>query len=364
MSEDVKLNLTPASKLGIRSVKWLWSEYGDRIPVGELVLLAGREGSGKSTLDAWLTANVTRGTLPGAYFGTPKSVLVVATEDDWETTLVPRLTVAGADLTRVFRVDVTVDGREGALSLPDDIDMLEKAITETDAGLVVLSPLMSRLSRRLDTYKDAEVRQSLEPLVAIAKRARCTFLGLIHLRKQGGDPLHAIMGSTAFPAVARAVMYVQRDEADPSVRVLGQPKNNLGLIDPDLGGMPQFTIEEKYAGKDDDGDIVTATRVKWLTETRDGTIAAVIQPQDATEKSQVELATEWLRAFIEGKGGEAAYKDIEAAAHAERFTTKTLQRACTAARVKVSNTKTYPRRTVWALPKGFSVTKKRGTVRT
>ena len=43
----------------------------------------------------------TRGYLPGACFGTPRAAIVVATEDSWEHTIVPRLMAAGADLTYV-----------------------------------------------------------------------------------------------------------------------------------------------------------------------------------------------------------------------------------------------------------------------
>jgi hypothetical protein len=46
---------------------------------------------------------ITRGTLPGEFYGEPKSVLVAAAEDSWSQTIVPRLIAADADLDRVFR---------------------------------------------------------------------------------------------------------------------------------------------------------------------------------------------------------------------------------------------------------------------
>lgn len=347
---STKITLTPASSIGIRAVRWLWSGFGDRIPLGELVLLAGREGSGKSTLDCWLTAQVTTGRLPGHLHGQPRSVLVAATEDDWSTTIVPRLMVAGADLDRVFRVDVAVDDREGSLSLPDDLDALEDAIAESHAAMLVLSPLISRLSRALDSYKDAEVRQGLEALVAIAQRHECTVLGLIHLNKQGGsDPLRAIMASTAFPAVARAVLFVQRDAEDQSIRVLGQPKNQHGLIDPEIGGMPQFTIEAKGAGRDPSGEIVLATRVRWLTDKRPGTIASVVD-DDPTARALVDDAADWLEMTLADAGGELDYKAIEAAARKNGINPSTLKRARAKVGSTVENTATFPRRTLWRLP--------------
>ena len=41
---------------------------------------------------------MTRGTLQGACQGNPRAVIVAATEDSWEHTIVPRLMAAGADL--------------------------------------------------------------------------------------------------------------------------------------------------------------------------------------------------------------------------------------------------------------------------
>lgn len=47
----------------------------------------------------WAAAQVTRGELPGVYAGAPKDVLIAATQDSWEHTIVPRLIAAAADLT-------------------------------------------------------------------------------------------------------------------------------------------------------------------------------------------------------------------------------------------------------------------------
>ena len=221
------VTLTPASSIQIRPVHWLWK---DRVALGTFNLLGGREGIGKSICSYTISAMVTRGELPGDRFGTPKSVLVAVTEDSWEHTIVPRLMAAGANLDRVFRVDVvTGEGVETALSLPRDLKQLEAQILEADAGLIVLDPLLSRLDAALDSHKDAEVRMALEPLVALANKTNTCVIGLIHVNKSSSsDALSALMGSRAFVAVARAVLFVMADPDDESKRLLGQPKNNLG----------------------------------------------------------------------------------------------------------------------------------------
>ena len=128
-------------------------------------LIAGREGIGKSLLAYTLAADISRGRLPGVHEGTPRSVIVAATEDSWSHTIVPRLMAAAADLGRIFRVDVTKDdGDPGALVLPADVAVVETAIGDHEAALLLLDPLISRLAAGLDTHKDAEVRQALEPI--------------------------------------------------------------------------------------------------------------------------------------------------------------------------------------------------------
>jgi hypothetical protein len=39
---------------------------------------------------AHLAAKVTRGELPGDFYGIPKGVIIVSTEDDWSATIKPR----------------------------------------------------------------------------------------------------------------------------------------------------------------------------------------------------------------------------------------------------------------------------------
>jgi AAA domain len=136
-----KLIVTPAADIRPRRVRWLWKE---RLALGTLGLLAGREGLGKSTVAYWMTGQITRGTLPGEYQGQPRAVLVCATEDSWEHTIVPRLIAHNADLSRVYRVEMLSDAVHVSLSLPRDLPVVSKAATDKQAALMVLDPLLSR----------------------------------------------------------------------------------------------------------------------------------------------------------------------------------------------------------------------------
>lgn len=356
--------ITPADSISLRRSRWLWDQ---RLPTIGLSLLAGREGVGKSTTDCWLAAAVTQGSLPGEYEGTPRNVLYIASEDDWETTLAPRLVAAGADMSRIFKMAVKRDGskHEGQVELPEDMEAFDAALGEVEPALVVVSPLMSRVSSALDTHKDQSVRQALEPLVQMAYDRKVLVLGLIHLNKSTTtDPLRAVMSSAAFVAVARAVVFVARDPDDPEVRLVGEPKNNGGPSGAELG-LLTFTIEKVVVGTDpDDGLPIEATRLVW-GEVRDGSIDEVLSDSALGSENRTEAseAGDWLVIYLYEQGGSASKDDVMKAAKEEGYTEHSLRRARARKGITTTRTKTVPSTTVWSLPRSKqppTVTRTRG----
>lgn len=313
-----KLKLTWASTIEQKPVHWMWD---GRIALGTLALLAGREGIGKSTLAYTLVGQITRGTLPGDHFGKPRTVIIVATEDDWSFTIVPRLTAANADLARVARVEPT-DADEYGVSLPRDVEELSIIAKEHGTAMILLDPLMSRVDAKLDTHKDSEVRQALEPLVKMAGESGAAVLGLIHVNKGGStDPLSTLMGSRAFSAVARAVLYVVEDQENREIKVLGQPKNNLGRSDlPDLA----YSLHQVTTGMWE-GEIITSVALKWEGERSSGTIRTMLNTKTHT-KTKAEQAEEWLETYLD-TNGKSPSKLVTEAAKMEGFIGGTLQRA-------------------------------------
>jgi hypothetical protein len=291
-----QLVVTLASEYKPRAAEWLWK---DRIPLGMLSLLGGREGTGKSTLIYERAARVTRGDLDGPV--KPRNVIVVATEDSWAHTITPRLIAAGADLDRVMNVKVVVkDLGTYELSLPDDISALQQLVAKSDVALVILDPVISRLSRRIDTHLDAEVKLGLEPLAKMADEARVAIVGLIHVNKSDSkDPLTMIMASRAFVATARAVLFVNRDPEGGSKRILGQPKNNVGPDD--NTGLLSLTFDIKpvtLEGYKDPvtGEPINTTRVVWTGTTTRTTRDIIVQAaKGVTKRSK---AVDWLAKFL------------------------------------------------------------------
>lgn len=335
------LQLTPASAIRPRPVVWLWD---DRLALGALSLLAGREGIGKSTVAYWLAARITRGQLDGAAHGKARGVLIAATEDSWEHTIVPRLIAADADLDRVFRVEVrTADNIHVGLSLPHDIHSLEAAAAATDAALLLLDPLMSRLGEQ-DTHKDSDVRIALEPLVAVADRTRMAVLGIMHHNKSGStDPLQLVMGSKAFTAVARAVhtVVIDPDNETEQRRLFGTPKNNLGRTD-----LPTLTFSiASVAVRTDEGTAWTGG-LAWGADLEESIGSVMGRTQD-TDRSATSEAAEWLEDVL--SNGITASSAVKDQARKVAISVDALKRACKRPGVVVTS-EGFPRRTYWELP--------------
>jgi hypothetical protein len=338
-----RLVLVAASSIKPARVLWL---YDGRLALGSLGLLAGREGQGKSTITAWLIAAVTRGTLPGEYAGSPKAVLVCATEDSWAHTIVPRLIAAGADLDLVYRVDVvTSHGTAGTLGLPRDLPAVQAVAIEKGAAMLVLDPLTSRLSETLDTHKDADTRRALEPLVAMAEAANLSVLGLIHFNKgTTTDPLTAVMASKAFTAVARSVHTVVRDPDDDALRYFGTPKNNLGRDDLPL---LSFTITG-HPVETDDGTAWTS-KIIWGDEVVGSVSDVMARQNDHGDRSAIAEACDWLTDWLETQGGRDESAAIKRAGGAAGHSVDTLKRARRRLGLTAESVG-FPRRTYWALP--------------
>jgi hypothetical protein len=318
-----ELRATPVSLIKIKATEWLWHH---RVPLGALTLLPGREGTGKSTAGAWLAAQVTRGTLPGVYEGMPKGVFYAAHEDDWERTIAPRLVAAGADTTKVYRIDVTASGSIIELILPQHIELLRDGMRKHEVGLLFLDPLMSVISGSIDTHKDREARMALEPLATLAMETDSSVVGLAHFSKaMTTDALNLVMASKAFTAVPRAVIGMARDDdaEEDNVVVLSQIKSNLGPLEvPSL----KFTFQQVTV-ETVDGRGAHVGRLIELGESDRSVTEILAGRGDGADQDSWNEATWWLYEYVTGVGGEAAARDIFAAGKAGGHSKDSLKRA-------------------------------------
>jgi AAA domain len=337
-----RVRLTPAALVTLRPTYWLWE---GRIPHGALTLGPGREGIGKSLFCAWLAAHVTRGELPGVYHGQARSVVYAATEDSWERTIAGRLIAAGADLDRVYRVEVDhpTAGTAVPLSLPRDCDALAGQLTAHQVALLILDPLISAVDSRININQE-ELRTALEPLAALADRTGCAVFGLAHFNKAGGtDVLSRITGSRAFAAVARAAIAFARDPAAPDGScVISQAKNNLGRLDiPSL----RYIVESVTLHTPDGPGHWGRLRITGETDTH---VETILNDTDhAEDHTERDAAAAWLEDYLteHSKTPSAAVKK---AGKTAGFAERTLTRAARTLNVTITS-EGFPRMTYWKL---------------
>lgn len=334
-----RLKVTRGTEVKMQRVLWVMPDW---IPTGSLVLLAGREGLGKSTIAAELCAQITRGTLEGELRGTPRNVLYVHTEDAREFTVAPRLKAAGADMGRVLFVDVQTEMTDtGTLVLPLDTLALEQVIAEHDVAFVVLDAATSSMSSDLSGKDDRAVRQYLEPLSQLAGRRGCVVFGLCHFGKRdGADTGKLILGSIAWSQVARSVLSVAKDEETGNLIVT----NTKGNLAPRIRSM-EAEIVSTPVDTDDGRTEVGALR--WLGET-DRDARELLGEPDGSDREERSEAEAWLEDYLT-EHGRAPAKDVKAAGRKEGLSDPTIKRAAKSLGV-VYEMAGFPRTSLWSLP--------------
>lgn len=356
-----RLVFTKASSITPRPVRWAWDTAPDaepadregRFPVGSLVLAVGRAGVGKSQFACWLTAKITTGTLPGAGYGQARSVMYAATEDSWEMTIVPRLMAAGADLDRVYHVRVVSDtDMHARLTLPSDTHMLERGLVAHGVALVVMDPLLSLIDSSINDYRAREVREALEPLVALADRTRVLLLGLAHFTKgSGSDPLMLVSGSAAFGQLVRsAVAFARDDEAEDEVFVCSTIKNNLGREN-----LPSLAYRISPHSVDTPEGEAWVSRLEFTGEEATRSVGDLLRGAQNGNEDPDEVE-QWLTNYLSEDGGSAKANDIYKAADAAGYSKDQAKRA----KKRIGITATHPDIKgpwFWQLPSGLQGSK-------
>ena len=128
------------------SLSWLWNGF---LPDNQLVHFVGASSEGKSPVSLDLIARTTTGKAwPDGTPNTlgPRSVILMAGEDDLSDTVIPRLRMAGADISKVhiFKVTARRDDKETLLSAAIDRDyqgLVDTVRSLDDLALIVLDPI-------------------------------------------------------------------------------------------------------------------------------------------------------------------------------------------------------------------------------
>jgi hypothetical protein len=274
--------------------EWLWPGYLGRNKVAHF---GGASTEGKSPVTLDLVARVSAG-LPwpdGAEnkLG-PKSVIILASEDDWSDTIIPRLELAGANLNNIYRFFVNQQTVEITPSLDSDCQRLEKQITEIgNVALIVIDPITNYLGSKKMNMEE-EIRGGiLMPLSLVAKTHDVAIVTVGHLNKRGNEAgvLQRLMGCAAFVGVARDVFIFGSDpdeDDDKYAHTMSEMRNKSA---------PQLKYRTESVPVEWGGKTSEVIRVKWCGVSHADVDEVVNAPKQA-EKSIATKAVSLIKGML------------------------------------------------------------------
>jgi hypothetical protein len=358
------LRLVEAVDVIISRVRFLWA---DRIPLGAFTLIPGEEGVGKTTINTWIIANVTKGTLPGELHGQPRHVIIIAPEDHREAVVVPRLKEAGADLKLVTFIDAAIFGdSEYNITIPRDLDEIAIVCGQRNTALIVIDSFVTTLPETMKSISYKDTATVLKALGVFAETNDVAVIAPWHLNKGGGsDTALRMMDSRGFRTAARSILLAVGDpDKDHEVIVALDMANGASLDTPAVRfkiDVAQYTVEEIDKQT---GEIfyipATCSVAKFIREEKgNGRDLARKMLTPAIERGND--PKKWLRQYLT-EAGPCLRDQVMQAAEAAGFGEKKIQRAAGKLRVvyrdhTIKRPNSTPLRKVeWSLPDDDSET--------
>ncbi len=299
-----------------------WLAKG-RLPLAAISLLVGDEGIGKSLLWVFVAAAITTGkALPA--FGIPARepgrALLVCTEDDWSSTVRPRLEVAGADLTMVD-VICTEDDGSGAPIFPRDIHLI--AAADPVPALVVVDAWLDTVSAGLSVRDPQQARQALHPWKEVATLTDAAVLLICHTNRTASTNPRDRYGATGeLRKKARMTLYAQTDE--DGLLVVGPEKMNTAAPIP--ASTFAITAVQHFPPTDDhDG---TVPRLVFMGESKlTAREHLAANAEVGGEEPGGNPAKAFIHEYLMGQGGEAHAGEVLKAGRAAGFNEQELKDA-------------------------------------
>ncbi len=239
-----------------RRTQWIVREFLAR---GEMTVLDGEKGVGKSLLIEDVAARLSRGeSLPGLdSSGEALHVAIFCSESSAETETGPRLSAAGAIVSRVHCPKVR-QGKRGKAAeewvLPDSAIKFAQAIQECDASLAIFDPINSFLAEDINTNNEASIRRALSPLGRVLRDAGCAGWLVRHLNKDTkADISMRGVGTTGYQNIARIHMGAQKLPPDTRAGQFGMYviSSNLRKVSGDV--LAYDIINSEIEADDSDG---------------------------------------------------------------------------------------------------------------
>jgi len=224
--EDNKNNLKKDyhtfSEREVKELNWLWKPYIIR---GNLNIIVGDGGVGKSFFTAWLLSAISSGgKVPFNYFNFDMERCILQNaEDDIDATILPRLLSNGANTDNIGYFD-----EEDKTFSIQQLDRLEEKLEKLRPAVVVLDPIQAYLGD-INMNSSVEVRNGLKPLKLLAQKYNCAIIMIMHMNKNTGTnkATNRVMGSYDFIASCRSAILIENNPEDQEEKLFIPIKTNL-----------------------------------------------------------------------------------------------------------------------------------------
>lgn len=307
------VNLVSMDTVEEKEPEWLVTDY---IPKGQITVLAGDGGSGKTTIWCSIAAAVSSGgpcflnqDNPFAKECLPGRVLFFSSEDSAEYTLKGRLRRSGAKLENVLSLDLA-DERFPEIKF--NAPLLEELIKEYRPELVIFDPLQSYVPPDIQMGQRNAMRACLNPLIGLGEKYGTTFIIIVHTNKQVGLwGRKRIADSADIWDIARSVLIA--GEANDGLRYISQEKSNYGpLAQTVLFRLDSGKVEfEGYTDKKDKDYVTAATAATYQAPAREDAKTFILDYLKDGEKETADLDGMMKAQGISGRTLERAKADLK-----------------------------------------------------
>ncbi len=342
------MNLEKLSDIPAKQQGWVWKGV---IPEGQVTLLTGEPGVGKSLFAMDAIARLTRGErgLSIRDQGEAGQVILFSGEDGIASVVRNRLEAANAALPLV---NVVVNDTNASLEKPESkrkridddhqMESLELYLTLLrEAGescrLIVIDPVKSLLAAT-NGRDDVRLRATMAKLTELADRTGVAILLIATPSKvEKGKRGDWTPTSPVLAEVARSVWTIVRDPNEPGRRILLPVKTNLCETPPGLG----FTIQNQRIHWENE----------WVRQTAEQFVADTTETEKlkhVAAKSELSRVAEWVKNQLNGAPVYTSVLKAEAAGH--DISEKTLNRALILLGCRKGKEKKTDGRWFWWLP--------------